>query len=182
MTPDSPAKAAGIETGDVIIEFDGRDIPEMRNLPRIVATTKIGKTVDVLVLRKERKVTLEVVIAELDEDEVVLASARSESSSVEAISLGMTFAAITPGLRERFELGEKALGVVVTDVAPDSAAAERGIRPGDVILEVGLEKVDTPAEVLEKVEAAHEAKRKSVLLLVDRGGDQRFVGVELEQG
>ena len=62
------------------------------------------------------------------------------------------------------------------------AAAERGIRPGDVILEVGLEKVDTPAEVLEKVEAAHEAKRKSVLLLVDRGGDQRFVGVELEQG
>ena len=182
VTPDSPAKAAGIETGDVIIEFDGRDIPEMRNLPRIVATTKIGKTVDVLVLRKERKVTLEVVIAELDEDEVVLASARSESSSVEAISLGMTFAAITPGLRERFELGEKALGVVVTDVAPDSAAAERGIRPGDVILEVGLEKVDTPAEVLEKVEAAHEAKRKSVLLLVDRGGDQRFVGVELEQG
>ena len=163
VTPDSPAKAAGIETGDVIIEFDGRDIPEMRNLPRIVATTKIGKTVDVLVLRKERKLTLEVVIAELDEDEVVLAT-------------------IPPGLRERFNLGEKALGVVVTDVAPDSAAAERGIRPGDVILEVGLEKVDTPAEVLEKVEAAHEAKRKSVLLLVDRGGDQRFVGVELEQG
>ena len=182
VTPDSPAEAAGIETGDVIIEFDGRDIPEMRNLPRIVATTKIGKTVDVLVLRKERKLTLEVEIAELDEEEVVLASAGSEPSSAEAISLGMTFATITPNLRERFDLGEEALGVVVTDVAPDSAAAERGIRPGDVILEVGLEKVDTPAEVLEKVEAAHEAKRKSVLLLVDRGGDQRFVGVELEQG
>ncbi len=183
VTRDSPAEAAGMETGDVIIEFDGKDVPEMRNLPQLVAATEIGKAVDVVVLRNERRLTLKVQIAELEEADVMLATATtSERTSVEAASLGMTFAAITPDLRERFELNEDARGVVVTDVDPDSAAGERGIRPGDVILEVSLEKVATPAEVLRKVEEAHEADRRSVLLLVDRGGDQRFVGVEFERG
>ena len=184
VSPDSPAEAAGMEIGDVIIEFDGKDIPEMRALPRAVAVTEIGKDVEVMVLRKERRLALRVQIAELDESEVVLASATDSEvpSSARANSLGMTLATITPKLREQFSLDEGASGVVVTEVDPSSTSGERGIRPGDIILEVGLEKVDTPAEVLSRVKAARETKRKSVLLLVDRDGDQRFVGVEFDEG
>ncbi len=182
VTPNSPARGAGIETGDVILEFDGQDVPVMRDLPRIVASTKIGKGVDVVVLRKGRMHTLEVTIAELEEGEAVVAAATPERSSTEAKSLGMTLATITGELRERYGLDDDAEGVVVTQSNPDGAAAQRGIQPGDVILEVGLEEVRTPADVLAKIEQAGEAKRKSVLLLVDRSGDQRFVAVEIDRG
>jgi serine protease Do len=184
VSADSPAEEADLQIGDVIVEFDGKEIPEMRALPRAVAVTEIGKLVDVVVLRNERRLTIQVRIAELDESEAVLASL-TETEEVppeSANSLGMSLSAITPELRERFDLDKDAHGVVVTDVDPTSASGERGIRPGDVILEVGLEKVETPAEVLNRVKAARETKRRSVLLLVDRAGDQRFVGVEFDRG
>ena len=183
VTPDSPAEASGFEPGDVILNFDGQDVPEMRDLPRIVAGTQIGKEVDVVLLRKGEMQTKRVVIEELDESPpTVTAAASPEKMNAEAESLGMTFATITPDLRERFGLGENIDGVIVTDVDPDGAAAERNIRPGDVIVEVGLEGVVTPNDVLERVKQAAEAKRKSVLLLLDSSGEQRFVAVELSEG
>ncbi len=183
ITPDSPAAKAGLKTGDVILEFDGKKIQAMRELPRIVANTQIGKTVDVVVLRKGKRKTLKVTIAELEENEAEVASASSKEPAVaEADALGLTLSAITPDLRERFGLSEDVKGVIVTDVQPDGNAAARGVRPGDVIVEVGLEPVRTPKEVLAKVKKAIEAKRKSVLLLLDRGGDQRFVAIEIGKG
>ena len=183
VTPDSPAEAAGFKPGDVILEFDGREVPEMRDLPRIVAATEIGKAVDVAILRKGEKRIMAVVIDELDEaPEVIAAAATPEGSSAEAELLGMTFAIIDTELRERFGLGEEASGVVVTEVDPDSAAADRSVRPGDVIVEVGLEEVATPDDVIDKVKAAGESGRKSVLLLLDSSGEQRFVAIELSAG
>ena len=110
------------------------------------------------------------------------AAAIAEESASEADSLGMTFATINPELRERFGIDEGTTGVVVVEVEPEGAAAERGIRPGDVIVEVGLEEVSTPADVVTRVNKAGESNRKSVLLLLDRSGDQRFVAVELATG
>ena len=115
--PDPPAPDAGIENGDVILEFDGKEVPEMRDLPRIVASTKIGKAVDVVVLRKGKPVTVEVSIGELEEVQMVLAAAtKTEVEPVAAETLGITFAQIGPELRERFNLGEDDAGVVVTEV------------------------------------------------------------------
>ncbi len=112
----------------------------------------------------------------------MVAAAVSESPPAEDNALGMTLAVITAELRERYDLGADAEGVVVTEVEAGGGAAERGIRPGDVILEVGLEEVDSPADVVAAVKKADDAKRKSVLLLLDRSGDQRFVAVEIGKG
>ena len=93
------------------------------------------------------------------------------------------FARLTDAeLRQRFGLSDEARGVVVTDVEPGGAAADRNIRPGDVIVEVGLEEVATPDDVLAKINKATETDRKSVLLLLDSSGEQRFVAVEIDSG
>ena len=183
VTPNSPAEAAQFEAGDVILKFDGQDVPEMRDLPRIVAGTEIGKEVDVVLLRRGEMKTIPVIIEELDESPpTVTAAASSETSDAEVESLGMTFAAINPDLRKRFGIAEDMNGVIVIEVDPEGAAAERNIRPGDVIVEVGLEEVITPDDVLDRVKQASDANRKSVLLLLDSSGEQRFVAVELSEG
>ena len=178
---DSPALAADIETGDVILEFNGQPIPDMRALPRIVADTPIDEYVDVVILRAGEEMTLRVKIAELDEGQPLLAGLTTEEAEPGTDALGMKIAVLTDELREHFDLGEEARGIVVTEVDPDSSAAERGIQPGDVILEVGLEEVVSPADVLSRVEEAIAAMNKSVLMLLDRGGDQRFVAVEINR-
>ncbi len=183
VTPNSPAQASGFLSGDIILSFDGQDVPEMRDLPRIVAATTIGKPVDVVVLRKRETLTMAVTIGELDETPVVaVAASAPESGSTEATSLGMTFATIDAEMRQRFGLSDEASGVVVTDVESGGAAANRSIRPGDIIVEVGLEEVVTPDDVVSKINEASETDRKSVLLLLDSSGEQRFVAVDIDGG
>ncbi len=182
VTPDSPAADAGLATGDVILGFDGEEIELMRDLPRVVANAEIEHEAKLRVLRKGEIREMKVTIGELEESATVVAALAPEPTAAEADSLGMTLAAIGPDQRERFGLDEGMRGVIVTEVKPDGAAAERGIRPGDVVLEVGLEEVSTPADVVNKIAEATEASRKSVLLLVDRAGDQRFIAVEIDQG
>ena len=93
--------------------------------------------------------------------------------------LGMKLTPITPEIRRQFEIGEASKGVAITEVAGDSAAAERGIRPGDIVVEVSQEEVKSPGEVAAKIEAVRKSGRKSVLLLVERGGELRFVALRL---
>ncbi len=182
VTEDSPAQAAGIEQGDVILTFDGKDVEEMRRLPRIVAETEIGRAVDVVVWRKGKKENLEVKVGELDEESAQEASVPADSGdqgeSLE--SLGLSLSTVTDEYRRQFDIGEDVSGVLVTDVGAESPAGEKGIRPGDVILEVGQEPVAKPSEVAEKVDAAKKAGRKSVLLLLQRGNDLRFVAVRVD--
>ncbi len=187
VTDQGPAALAGIEPGDVILVFDGQDVPEMRRLPRIVAETRIGKTVDVDVWRDGTEVTIPVTIGELEKaEETGLLSAdrgpKTNSDAVRSFSkLGLELSMITPALRREHDLDDRVSGVVVTDVARDSSAAEKGIRPGDVIVEVNQQEVSNPEDVATRIEDARSHNKPSVLLFINRQGDLRFVALSLEE-
>lgn len=130
-----PAEKTGIRRGDVIMEFDGKQIGRMRDLPSVVASTPIGKEVKVLVLREGKEKILDVTITKLDEEKVASAETEEESGD-----FGMKVQEITPEVANYFNLEETA-GVVVVNVERDSAAAEAGMQPGDLILEVNQRPV-----------------------------------------
>ncbi len=187
VTEQGPAEKAGLEAGDVILRFDGREIAEMRRLPRVVAETPIDKEVNVLVWRKGKEQTVRAKVGELKEDEVAVAAKPDDSKKEQAprggVSiLGLTLSDLTGALRSQFKLANEAKGVVVVDVAPNSPASEKGIRPGELIIEVAQDKVDNPNDVKAKIDKARAAKRKSILLLVERQSDQRFVVLPLDKG
>ena len=179
--PDRARAEAGIEAGDVILQFADRPVVEMRTLPRIVADTEIGDTVDVVVWRKGAEKKLRVKVGELEEVQEAAFAPNAPTPGRSEV-LGMTLSPLTAESRNEFQLGEESKGVVVTGVEGDSTAAERGIRPGDVIVEVNQEQVASPQEVADKINGVQESGRKSVLLLVERSGDLRFVAVRLDQG
>jgi serine protease Do len=174
-----PAETSGIKQGDVILRFDDKKVSEMRALPRIVAETPIGKEVKVVVWRKGKEQALQVKIAEMQEKpQKVAVATPGEPEKVEA--LGMMLSTLTPETRKRFQLADDVVGVLVLEVAGAGAAAEKGIRPGDVIVEVQQDVVSNPGEVVERVEKLKEAKRRSVLLLLrQRAGELRFVAVRV---
>jgi serine protease Do len=189
VTEAGPAEAAGIQQGDVILEFDGRSVTEMRRLPRMVAETRIGKEVEVIVWRKGERKRLSVTLGELpSEDELAALDTGPAAEEPEAQgqslveALGLNLAQITPELRERFSLGERAEGVVVTEVSPSGTAAEKDLQPGDVIVEVDQEPVVSPEEVAERVARAAEEGYRVVTLLVFRNGDFNWVAVRIGKG
>ncbi|MGH6943894.1 MAG: DegQ family serine endoprotease [Geminicoccaceae bacterium] len=184
VTPGGPAETAKIEPGDIIIEFDKKKIDRMRGLPRIVAETPIGKKVDVEVWRHGERKDVEVTLGELPEEEELAAlteqGAEAPTSS-DVSALGVTVATITDELRQRYELPEDAKGVVITEVANGSAASTENLRAGDLIVEIGQEEVNSPPEVTAKVNQAKQENKKSVLLLIDRKGDLRFVALRFPE-
>jgi serine protease Do len=179
-----PAQVAGIQPGDVVLTFDGKDITDMRHLPRIVAETPIDKAVKVTVWRKRKEVTLDVKVGELQETEQVAAASPKQaplnpSDSVQV--LGLSLANLNPDLRERFSLGDDAAGVVVTNVDTASQAAEKGVRAGDVIVEVAQEAVASADDFQTKIDKLKRDGRPSALLLVaNPAGDLRFVALSLK--
>ena len=177
-----PAAEGGVESGDVIVKFDGRDVVQMRDLPRMVAETSVEKVVRVVIFRKGKTQTLKVAIGLLNETESADAApdqGGDGSGEVELADLGLKLAPLTPEGRAQFGIAEDVTGVLVTAVASGSRAAEKGINPGDVIVEVGQEPVTTPAEVQVGIEEAVGAGRESVLLLIQSGGDVRFLPLPL---
>jgi len=189
VTPKGPAASVGIQAGDVILRFDGKDINEMRRLPRVVAETAVDKNVVVDVWRKGKAFTLNAKVGELEaaEEAGLLAQANGTANvgkpapaAKTAETLGMTLSTITADLRKQFEMKEDAKGVVVTEVDGRAAAAEQGVRPGDLIIEIGQEEVSSPSDVAGKVAKAKEDGKKSLLLLLDRQNDLRFVALPLK--
>ncbi len=183
VTQDGPADEGGIEIGDVILSFDGKDIEEMRDLPRAVAETPAGDTVRVIISRRGKTQTLKLSVGLLDAEGNALSDEEEEDEVSDVPSeqiLGMTMLALDRKQREAFELDPEQKGVVVTDVESTSAAARKGLRRGDVIVEVAQDAVSSPEEVIEKVEAEREEGKSSVLLLVSRAGDVRFVALRFE--
>ena len=189
VAADSPAAEAGVEAGDVILRFDGKTVETMRRLPRIVAETEIGRAVGVVLWRGGQEVDVQVTVGRLDEGEVraaALTPAEPEEAEPPMIGevpeLGLTLSALTDELRGEFEIDGDAEGVMVVDVDAASDAAQKGLQPGDIIIEVSQEQVSTPAEVAEKIEKRQVEEKNTVLLLLDRKGDLQFVAVRLLAG
>jgi serine protease Do len=188
VTPKGPAAAAGVQPGDVVLTFNKKPVDDMRHLPRLVAETPVGRTVPLTLWRKRFEQTIEVKIARLEESDVKPAVAQDvepkappgKPGSVK--TLGLTLSGITPDLKAKFSLADGAKGVVVVEVANDSAAAARGFRPGDLIMEAAQAEVKDPDDVAREVAEAKKSGRKSILLMVDRQGDLRYVALGLDQG
>jgi serine protease Do len=187
VTKDGPAQHAGIRPGDVILAFNGKAVTEMRRLPRLVAETPVDRTVPVTVWRGHGKRIFDVEIGRLRENAPKMASVPAQAEKKTADNsvvrvLGLTVSGLTPDLRHRFSLTADAKGVVVVAVAPNSPAAAKGMRPGDVIMEAAQQELQRPDELTGKVADAQKSGRKSILLLVDRQGDLRFVPLRLDHG
>ncbi|GJE29734.1 DegQ family serine endoprotease [Methylobacterium organophilum] len=178
-----PAKGADLQVGDVITKFNGVPVKSSSELPRIVATTPVGKTVDVVVVRKGAEQTKSVVLGRLEDNEKPqLANAKQpEAESVTRQALGLNLSGITDELRRRYSIKDSVKGVVITRVDPSSTAADKRIQAGEVIVEVGQEAVSSPADVTKRIDALKKEGRKSVLLLVaSAAGDVRFVAIGLD--
>ncbi len=183
-----PAKPAGIEPGDVIVKFDGRNIKEMRDLPRIVADTPVGKDVEVIVLRKGKEEAKTVKLGRLEDGEKAMKASAEKSDtpkdadkSVVKRALGLDLADMSDDLRKRFKLKDTVKGVVITAVDPNSAAAEKRLSAGDVIVEVAQEPVANAEDIQKRVDQMKKDGRKSALLLVaNTEGELRFVALSLQ--
>jgi serine protease Do len=178
-----PAKVSGLEVGDVIVKFNGTPVKSSSDLPRIVAATPVGKVVEVLVVRKSAETTKSVTLGRLEDNEKPqLANARQpEAESSVRQALGLNLSNLNDELRRRYGIKDGLKGVVVMRVDPNSTAADKQIKPGELIVEVGQEPVSTPAEVTKRVEQLRKENRKSVLLMVaSASGDVRFVALGLD--
>ena len=184
----SPAQKAGFKQGDVVLKMNGTVVKDNRDLTRRVGALQAGETATFVVWRDNRETTISVTIAKRpDEQKLSKLDPRSSGGSdgkpgqakVSALGLGLT--AITPIVRQEFGLDGGEKGVLITDVDPDSDAAERGLRAGDRIVAVGGSEVRAVTDVSAAVAQAKSQKRPSVLLFVERGGNQRvYVPVKIK--
>jgi serine protease Do len=182
-----PAKPAGIEAGDVIVKFDGKDIHEMRDLPRVVADTPVGKDVEVVIVRKGKEENRTVKLGRLDDGEKKEAAltppkdAVPEDKSLVQKTLGLNLSNMTDDLRSRFKIKDSVKGVVITGIDAQSPAADKRLNAGDVIVEVSQEQVANTADLQKRVDQLKKEGRKSALLLVANAeGELRFVALTLQ--
>ena len=221
-----PVDDGSIKAGDVILKFDGKTVSEMRDLPRVVAESAVGKQVDVVVLRDGKEQTVKVKLGRLEDSDQAAASgdAAPDGSQDDGVItpdpgenndmdqpdsgdqvqpepgtpdqhkgqvapdaatpknvLGLSLSLLSPETRKAFGIAESVDGVVVTEVTPGSASAEKGLKPGDVIVEVAQEFMKSPDAVAAKVQALkQEGRRNAQLMIASANGDLRFVAVPME--
>ena len=179
-----PAKPAGIEPGDVIVKFDGEDIKEMRDLPKIVAETPVGKDVEVTIIRKGKEEKKIVKLGRLEDEKQAALTTKKDSADEKPVvkkALGLDLANLTDELRKQHNIKDKVKGVLITAVEPNSAAAEKRLMPGMVIAEVQQQPVATAAELQQRIEKLKkDGKKAAVLLVLTPGGDPSFVALSLE--
>ena len=204
VAPGGPAEQAGLKAGDVIVGFDGNDVPDMRSLPRIVALETIGKTAKVDVLRNGKPMSFSLKVGRLAEEAAAaggdsgLDAAPKDKSpdtspdkksdrpadtenAVENLALGVKLQTLGPELRAKLSVAEKVDGVAVVGLDAKGTAAQHGVKRDDIIVEINNEKVSSPEDVASRIEAMRSGGRPSVLLLLsDAKGDIRFVAVPIE--
>lgn len=165
----TPAKEAGVEVGDVIIEFDGHPIKDSNDLPTIVAKTPVGKATTLRIIRGNKQQSLTVTIGELSDGEV-------EAAAAPADELGLTVQKLTPEIAESLGIDTNTKGVVVAGVDPNSAAEQAQLQRGDVILEANRKPIENETEFANAVRQT--AAGKSILLLVRRGENTIFMAIK----
>ncbi len=182
IDPKGPAATAKLRNGDVILDFGGVAVHEMRTLPRIVAETAIDQHVPVVIWRDGKRQTVDLTVLELPDDTAAPAPApapKAPDANRSIAGLGLTLAPLSDALRKKYQLGSEQKGVAVTAVASNSIAANRGLKPGNVVLEVQQSDVSTPDEVDALITRARHAGKASVLILVQDADGTRYVPVPL---
>lgn len=188
VTESGPAENAGIKAGDIILEFNGKEMDSMRDLPRTVADTDIDATVPVVVWRDGEKLTLKATIGELEKaeekgllDNDTAVTGEGDARGYKLNKLELSAASLTDRLRAEFGISSSVEGIVITHIEDDSDAMQKGLKPGDVILEINQNKVTTPSSANGFIDNARKSGRRSVLLLINREGDVRFVALRFAQ-
>lgn len=182
--PEGPSKEAGLLAGDVIMSFDGKDVADTRGLVRQVGNTTVGKAVRVVVFRDGKTQTVLVTLGRREEAERVTPAAMDDPEDkpdvVEQEVMGLTLSLLSDEMRSQMNLSDEITGLVVLSVDEMSEAFEKGLRPGDLITEAGQQKIESLSQLDDRIAEAKEAGRKSLLLLVRRNGDPRFVALGLQ--
>jgi len=182
VTEDGPADQAGLQAGDVILKFDGKNVEKSRDLPRIVAETAVEKTVEVELVRNGKKLVRTVTLGELEQAENGgLLTSKTEPGSPETLEdIGLAVAPLDEAVAEQFDLEADENTVVVVDVAETGPAGQRGIQPGDIIRRINQAAVTSVKQLADKIREAKQSGRRGVLMLVESGGQTRFVQVSFE--
>jgi serine protease Do len=179
--PDSPAQKAGIKAGDIILEFNGNEVTEMRKLPRLVAEADVNKNAKLVVWRNEKKVTKNVLIAELKEEKVAINKEEDKKKIAdegEIKELGIKLISLTENIRIRQNIPEDVYGLLIVNVEQNSEAERKGIRPGDIVQEINqtpVNKIDDLKKVIKK-----SLNKKGVLLLINRQGNIIFTALKVK--
>jgi serine protease Do len=186
VTENSPAARGGIKAGDVILKFNGKLVKTMRSLPKIVAETEINKRVSVEVWRDGKTVIETISVGELDEEQAAkpilkLEKKNSEEKKVDITDVGISINTVSDQLRKRFNIKEASKGVVVVAIDKEGIAAEKGIKIGDLILEVSQRQIASPSDFKNQIKKARASNRKSILLLVEGPSGLRFVALRLSK-
>jgi len=179
---EGPSRAAGVESGDVILRFDGGEVTDTRDLVRRVADAGVGRDVEVVVFRDGEQVTLQVTLGL--RDDVSLASAGGGDQPQQQVAptqvLGLELSELTDQMRSEMGLEPGVTGLVILSVEAGSDAEAKGLRAGDIITEAAQEPVTSVAAIQERVQAARDAGRRTLLLMVRSNGDPRFVALSIE--
>ena len=180
--PEGPAKAAGMLAGDVIVTFDGADVSDTRELVRRVADAPVGEAVSVIVMRDGKSLTLAVTLGRREEAEAepVETGAAPAPEPEAGEVLGLSVTPLTPEVAKELGVPDDTKGLAITLVDELSEAYAKGLRVGDVITEAGQQSVVRVKDLTDRVEEARGAGRKSLLLLIRRAGDPRFVALGIE--
>ena len=185
VTEAGPADEAGLQAGDVIIRFDGKDVVKSRDLPRIVAETPVETTVDVEVVRGAERKTLSVTLGELEQAEnsglLSRSQSKEETNDTRIENIGLTVAPLTEELAEKFDLDTGETGIVVVDVKDGSPAADKGVQPGDIILRLNQSAITSVDKLIEGIASAKKEGRKGVLMLIESDGQTRFVQISFDE-
>jgi serine protease Do len=179
---DGPAAKAKIQSGDVILKIGDVEVKDQRSVPRIVGDFAVGSQVPLTIWRKGKILSVPVQIGEFEEAEEagVIPSPDGGKELIKGVEIhGMTLQPLTEDLRQRFDIDKDTHGVLVVDVSPKSSAAEKGIRPGDIIMEISQEEVKSPQSVVDHFKRAEKENRKSSLLLINRDGESRYVSIKI---
>ena len=183
--PEGPAKEAGLKTGDIILSFAGVDVEDTRGLVRQVGNSTVGAAVRVTILRDGKSQTLKITLGRREDAEnasMPTENADPENAPVAPASkslLGLTVTPLTDDIRAELGADDTTTGLAVSEVYETSEAFEKGLRVGDIITEAGQEAVETIDGLENQVKSARDAGRKSLLLLIRRAGDPRFVALSL---
>lgn len=178
ITAGGPADEAKLEAGDVILSFNGQKIERMRDLPRIVAETDVDTTVDVEIVRNNKRMTLQVKLGELEQAENGGLLSNNQQSTTESFGdLGFSAEQLDADLASEYGLEEDQQAVIITEVVQGSPAAEKGLAAGDVVVRFGQSRITTLEQLVKGIDDARDAGRSGVLMLIKRDGQNRFIQI-----